>query len=130
IDITMKEGNMRKYNVEGSIGIISSRLLVEGPIWKDRTSFIFTARRTYIDKLTRPLVRAITRGGGDGGYYFYDLNAKVNHKISDKDRVFLSLYMGLDKFSFSTGNSLAGDIGYAGYLEWGNKLGAVRWNHV
>lgn len=130
IDINMKEGNMRKYNVEGSIGLVSSKLLIEGPIWKDRTSFIVTARRTYIDKLTRPIVRAATRGEGDGGYYFYDLNFKVNHKISDRDRVFLSLYNGLDNFSFATGGALTGGTSYGGYLKWGNTLGAARWNHL
>jgi len=130
IDITMKEGNMRKYNVEGSIGLISSKLLIEGPIWRDKTSFIVTGRRTYIDKLTRPLVRAATRGEGDGGYYFYDFNLKVNHKISDRDRVFLSLYNGLDNFSLRTGTQLTGDVSYAAYLKWGNTIGSARWNHV
>jgi hypothetical protein len=130
IDINMKEGNMRKYNVEGSIGLITSKILVEGPIWKDKTSFIFTARRTYIDKLTRPIVRAATRGEGDGGYYFYDLNLKVNHKISDKDRLFLSAYKGLDNFSFATGGSFTGGTSYGGYLKWGNTLASARWNHV
>lgn len=130
IDINMKEGNMRKYNVEGSIGLISSKLLIEGPINKGKTSFIVTGRRTYIDKLTRPIVRALTRGEGDGGYYFYDLNLKVNHKISDKDRVFLSMYNGLDNFSFKTGGQLTSDIGYGGYLKWGNTIGSARWNHL
>lgn len=130
IDITMKEGNMRKYNVEGSIGLVASRILIEGPIWKDKTSFIFTARRTYIDKLTRPIVRAATRGEGDGGYYFYDLNLKVNHKISDRDRLFLSGYKGGDNFSIATGSSLTGGTGYSYYLKWGNILGSARWNHV
>jgi hypothetical protein len=130
IDINMKEGNMRKYNVEGNIGIISSKLLIEGPIWKDRTSFIVTARRTYIDLLTRPIIKAATRGEGTGGYYFYDLNLKVNHKLSDKDRIFLSAYNGLDKFSFATGGNFTGDISYGGYLKWGNTLGSARWNHL
>ena len=130
IDINMKEGNMRKYNVEGSIGIVASRILVEGPIWKNRTSFIFTARRTYIDKLLGPIVSAATRGEGSGGYYFYDLNLKVNHKISDKDRIFLSGYKGLDKFYVSTGGNFTGDIDYDFQLKWGNTLGSARWNHV
>jgi hypothetical protein len=130
IDISMKEGNMRKYNVEGSIGIVASRLMIEGPIWKNRTSFIVTARRTYIDKILGPALRSITRGEGGGGYYFYDLNAKVNHRFSDKDRVFLSFYNGLDKFFFSTGSALTGETGFGGYLRWGNTLGSARWNHV
>lgn len=130
IDINMKEGNMRKYNVEGSIGIVASKILVEGPIWKNRTSFIFTARRTYIDKLLGPVLTAATRGEGKGGYYFYDLNLKVNHKISDKDRIFLSGYKGLDKFYVSTGGNFTGDIDYDFQLKWGNTLGSARWNHV
>ena len=130
IDINMKEGNQRKYNVEGSIGLITSKILIEGPVWKDKTSFIFTARRTYIDKITRPIARLITRGSGDFGYYFYDLNFKINHKFSDKDRLFLSAYKGLDNFSISTGESISGGIGYGGYLKWGNTLGSIRWNHV
>jgi hypothetical protein len=130
IDINMKEGNMRKYNVEGSIGIISSKLMIEGPIWKNKTSFIVTARRTYIDLLTRPIIRAATRGEGTGGYYFYDLNFKVNHKISDKDRIFLSAYNGLDKFYFTSGGNFTSDISYGGFLKWGNTLGSARWNHV
>lgn len=130
IDINMKEGNMRKYNVEGSIGIVSAKLLIEGPIWKDRTSFIVTARRTYFDKIIRPIIRASTRGEGDGGYYFYDLNAKVNHKISDRDRVFLSLYNGLDNFYFKSGGVYTSGTSFSGYLKWGNLLGSARWNHI
>ena len=128
IDISMKEGNMRRYNVEGSIGLVASRLLIEGPIWKNKTSFILTARRTYIDKILGPLIAASS--GGSGGMYFYDLNLKVNHKFSDKDRLFLSMYNGLDKLSFSSGNQFTSDISYGGYLKWGNTLGAARWNHV
>lgn len=130
IDINMKEGNMRRYNVEGSIGLISSRIMVEGPIWKNKTSFIVTARRTYIDKLLSPFIQAATRGAGNAGYYFYDLNFKVNHRFSDRDRLFLSLYKGLDKFYFKAGEGFGGDITYEGYLRWGNTLGAARWNHV
>ena len=131
IDINMKEGNMRRYNVEGSIGLISSKLLIEGPIFKNKTSFIITARRTYLfDKILAPLVTAFSGGGTSGAYYFYDLNAKINHKFSDKDRLFISVYNGLDKFSFKTGTQFSSDNAFAGYLDWGNTIGAVRWNHV
>jgi len=130
IDINMKEGNMRRYNVEGSIGIVSSKLMIEGPIKKDKTSFIVTARRTYIDRLLSPFIRAATNGAGKGGYYFYDLNAKINHKFTDKDRVFLSFYNGLDKFYFETADGFGADTKFGGYLRWGNLLGSARWNHV
>lgn len=128
IDITMKEGNMRRYNVEGSIGLVSNKLLIEGPIWKNKTSFIVTARRTLIfDKVLGPL---FSLSGNSGSYYFYDLNAKVNHKFSDKDRLFLSFYNGIDKFSFKTSTRIISDYSYGGFLSWGNTLGALRWNHV
>lgn len=131
IDINMKEGNMRKYNVEGSIGIISSKLLIEGPIIKDKTSFIIAARRTYIDKLISPFIKASSGGSTNAGYYFYDLNLKVNHKISDRDRLFLSFYNGLDKLYLSdNGSSSGSDQELQAYLKWGNNLGAARWNHV
>jgi hypothetical protein len=129
IDINMKEGNMRKYNVEGSVGFIASKILIEGPIFKDKTSFLFTARRTYLDLLLDPIIGAATIGGGSGGYYFYDLNLKVNHKFSDKDKLFLSLYKGLDNFYFSTG-AATGETSYGGYIKWGNAIGSARWNHV
>ena len=130
IDINMKDGNMRKYNVEGSVGLIASKILIEGPIWNEKTSFLFTARRTYLDLLLGPIISAATIGGGSGGYYFYDLNLKVNHKFSDKDKLFLSLYKGLDNFYFSTGSSFTGETSYGGYLKWGNAIGSARWNHV
>ncbi|NBU04757.1 MAG: TonB-dependent receptor [Sphingobacteriia bacterium] len=130
IDINMKDGNMRKYNVEGSVGLIASKILIEGPIWNEKTSFLFTARRTYLDLLLGPIISAATIGEGSGGYYFYDLNLKVNHKFSDKDKLFLSLYKGLDNFYFSTGSAFTGETSYGGYLKWGNAIGSARWNHV
>ncbi|MFY0601065.1 MAG: TonB-dependent receptor [Cyclobacteriaceae bacterium] len=137
IDISMKEGNNQKFAGEGSIGLISSKLTLEGPIGKSqKTSFIVSGRRTYIDLLTRPIIRASSGGDATGGYYFYDLNAKINHKISNKDRLYLSFYNGLDK-AFAEGKSSyrnsdnteveeKNDFG----LTWGNIITALRWNHV
>ncbi|MDP4826649.1 MAG: TonB-dependent receptor, partial [Flavobacteriales bacterium] len=96
IDIRMKEGNSKEFKGEGAIGLISSKLTLEGPIWKDRTSFLVSGRRTYIDFLTRPIIAANT-DDARGGYYFYDLNGKVNHKINDNNRLFLSMYHGKDR---------------------------------
>ena len=79
IDIRMKEGNMKKFHGEGSIGLISSKLTLEAPIIKDKTSFIVSARRTYIDVLAQPLLKSFGDGSTTGGYFFYDFNAKVNH---------------------------------------------------
>ncbi len=130
IDINMKEGNMRRYNVEGSVGLLSSKVMIEGPIFKNKTSFIVTARRTFIDKILGPIISASNGGTGSFGYYFYDLNLKINHKFSDKDRVFLSFYNGLDKAYFSTSSGFGADSKASGYLKWGNTLGSARWNHL
>ena len=103
LDISMKEGNMKEHRVDGGIGLISSRLTVEGPIKKDTSSFIISGRRTYIDVLIKPFINDTSPFNGSG-YYFYDLNAKVNYRFSDKDRLYLSGYFGRDgDFSLCSG---------------------------
>ncbi|MCC6937136.1 MAG: TonB-dependent receptor [Flavobacteriales bacterium] len=125
LDITMKEGNNKGFHGQGGIGLISSRLTFEGPIVKDRGSFIVSGRRTYIDILTKPFLKDSPNFSG-AGYYFYDLNAKANYKFSDKDRVFLSGYFGRDVFTFAGSNS--GDPAFK--IPWGNTTVSARWNHV
>jgi hypothetical protein len=134
IDISMKEGNMKKFQGEGSIGLISSKLTLEGPIVKDRTSFIVSGRRTYIDLLARPLMKAESEDE-IMGYFFYDLNAKLNHKFSDKDRIYLSMYTGDDKFyaKYKYDEHYNGNIYRSkedGGITWGNITTALRWNHM
>lgn len=134
IDIRMKEGNMKEFHGEGSIGLISSKLTLEGPIVKDKTSFIVSGRRTYIDLLARPLIKA-AGDGSVGGYYFYDLNTKLNHKFSDKSRLFLSGYFGNDKFYSRfkdewTSSGTTYKTEEEGNLKWGNVIGAARWNYL
>jgi hypothetical protein len=116
LDIHMDEGNSKKFEVNGGIGLISSRLTVEGPIDKDKCSFIISGRRTYAD-LYLPL--SSTAALRNNKLYFYDLNAKINYKIDDKNQVFLSGYFGRDVFK----NQFAG-------LQWGNGTGSLRWNHL
>lgn len=136
IDISMKEGNMKEFHGEGSIGLVASKLTLEGPIINDKTSFIVSGRRTYIDLLARPLIRAQTDGDETVGYYFYDLNAKLNHRFSDRDRLYLSAYLGDDRFyaryrgdyEVQEGIRLQ-DENEAG-LNWGNLTSALRWNHT
>ncbi|MBT7039974.1 MAG: TonB-dependent receptor, partial [Bacteroidetes bacterium] len=137
IDITLKEGNMKKIKGEGSIGLIASKFTLEGPIWKDRTSFIIAARRTYLDILIQPLIKNVLGESNDvnAGYFFYDLNAKINHKLTDKDHLYLSLYTGDDKFylkqkpySYLYDGVLFTESSDAG-LGWGNLTSALRWNH-
>ncbi|HEY9125158.1 MAG TPA: TonB-dependent receptor, partial [Bacteroidales bacterium] len=131
IDIKMKEGNNKEFHGEGSIGIISSKLTLEGPIKKEQSSFLISARRTYFDLFTVPITMAASDGKNVGGYYFYDVNAKVNHKFSEKSRLFLSFYTGLDKVymrekSSYEGNTRKNEAGTG----WGNITTALRWNYI
>lgn len=127
----MKEGDMQNFHGEGSIGVIASRLTFEGPIIKDKTSFIVSARRTYIDLITRPILKA-QQDDGVSGYYFYDLNAKINHKISDKDRLYISGYFGRDKAYFNYDYQYDEDTRRIedNGLYWGNATAVARWNHM
>lgn len=122
LDIGMKEGNSRTYHYDGGVGVISSRLTVQGPIKPDTSSFIVSGRRTYIDVLTKPFVKENLKGTG---YYFYDLNTKINYRFSDKDRLFASGYFGRDVFSYKN----KGD-GFMIRIPWGNATGSLRWNHL
>ena len=124
LDVSMKEGNNQKFQVDGGIGVIASRLSIQGPIKKNKSSFIISGRRTYIDALTKPFIKSTSEFKGTG-YYFYDLNAKVNYIFSDKDRVYLSGYFGRDVFDFANGKQ-----NLKINIPWGNATGTLRWNHV
>ncbi|MFZ2901116.1 MAG: TonB-dependent receptor [Saprospiraceae bacterium] len=133
IEINMKEGNDQSFHGEGSIGLIASRLTLEGPIAKNKASFMVSGRRTYVDVLMRPF---IALGQGEGisfkpKLYFYDLNAKVNYKINDKHRIYLSSYMGSDIFYFQAKENLenAGYFSTENGVDWGNITTALRWNY-
>lgn len=137
LEIDLKEGNMKEFHGEGSIGLISSKLTLEGPIVKDKTSFMLSGRRTYYDLITAPIIKSQTDGETKAGYYFYDVNAKVNHIFSRKDRLYISYYGGNDKF-YSENNYKNSDY-YSGnsyenkdqsQLKWGNHTGSIRWNHL
>ena len=124
LDVAMKEGNVNRFQGEGGIGLIASRFSLQGPIQKDRSSFIISARRTYIDALVKPFLKK-SSGFYGSGYYFYDLNAKMNYRFSDKDRLFLSGYFGRDVFNFNNDKR-----NFSTRVPWGNATGTVRWNHV
>jgi len=123
IDMSMKDGNKERFAGSAGIGLISSRLVVEGPIIKDTASFILSGRRTYIDALTRPFMPKDEKAG----YYFYDLNAKLNYDFGPKNKLFLSGYFGRDKFSFLSRGSYGED---RGGLFWENATATLRWNHL
>lgn len=132
IEINMKEGNMQEFHGEGSIGLIASRLTLEGPIKKGKTSFMVSGRRTYADLIFKPIIKKQFEEDEDFKLkmYFYDLNAKINHKINDKHRLFFSTYSGSDVFAvrykenFNDGGYYINDGG----IDWGNITAAARWN--
>ena len=137
IEINMKEGDKDDWHGTGTIGLISSKLTLEGPIVKDKTSLIVSGRRTYIDILARPFIKMGFESNGNSGvagYFFDDINAKVNHKFSEKDRIYASVYTGRDKFYFEETYEDPFDLNYSsttGFgLQWGNLTGALRWNHL
>jgi outer membrane cobalamin receptor len=134
LDIRMREGNMKEFTGNVSIGLIASKFNFEGPIYKDKTSFMISARRTYLDLLLSPIIKS-KNDGNDLGYYFYDINAKINHKFSDRNRLYLSVYKGLDKFYVETDNEyMYNDLKLKEYfersLDWGNNISALRWNYI
>lgn len=124
LDINMKEGNNKEFQTEGGIGLIASRFSIQGPIKKEKSSFILSARRTYVDVLTKPFIDKESQFYGSG-YYFYDANAKMNFTLSEKDRLYISGYFGRDVFDFNNARQ-----SFKVNVPWGNATGSLRWNHV
>jgi hypothetical protein len=132
----MKEGNNQKLSGKGSINWVASKFTIEGPIKKGESSFIISARRSYIDMITRLIIKARSDGDDTGGYFLQDINAKFNQKLGDKDRIYVSVYTGMDK-GFSRNyyvrrnndNELI-EASQEASLKWGNITSALRWNHV
>lgn len=117
LDVRMKDGNSNNFGVQGGIGSVSSRLTIEGPIQKDKSSFVVAGRRTYAD-IFLPLSKQ--EMAKESKAYFYDVNAKINHRFNDNNRLFLSGYFGNDVFEF-------GDLFS---MRYGNATGTIRWNHL
>jgi hypothetical protein len=115
LDMKMNEGNDKKYHVTGGLGLISSRLSVEGPIQKEKSSFLLAGRRTYADVFLKA-----SPDFKDNTLYFYDFNAKANYRINANNRVYLSGYFGRDVLGFGS------QFG----INWGNRTGTLRWNHL
>ena len=123
LDINMKDGNNKKYGATGGIGLISSKLTIEGPIKKDTSSFIISGRRTYFDVLAKPFIDTTAFSGSS--YFFYDLTTKANYQLSKKDKLFISGYFGRDVFNFNSE-----DWGFKMNMPWGNATASLRWNHL
>ena len=125
LDIQMKDGHKEQFHGDAGIGIISSRINIEGPLIKNKSSFLVSARRTYLDALVYPFLPDYAKGG----YFFYDLNAKIDFRINDRDRLFISSYMGNDRFYFNFKDTDTRSENFNS-LQWGNKTLTLRWNHV
>ncbi len=117
LDVRMKEGNNKDYEVNGGIGTIFSRAAVEGPLFDCDGSFIIAGRRSYADVLARPFVEVLQEGGA---LNFYDLTGKANYNINKRNRIFISGYTGRDKFFFDKNQGFS----------WGNNTGTIRWNKI
>lgn len=115
LDVRLKEGNSRKFNIDGGVGAIFSRLAIEGPIIEDKLSFLVAARRSYADVLAKPF---LDDGLEDSQFYFYDLTAKTNWKVDENNTIFASGYFGRDVF----------DAGFG--FDWGSQTFTTRWNHL
>lgn len=124
LEVNMNEGNYKRLSVKGGLGVISSRITVEGPLKKDKGSFMVSGRRTYIDVIMKAAINDTSPFAGSS-YYFYDLNLKLNYKLGQKDRIYLSGYYGKDEFVF---NDPDGDFNAS--MPWGNGIAALRWNHL
>ncbi len=129
VDIQMKEGNLHKFEGEGAVGLVASRVTVNGPINTGKTSFMLSARRTYIDALTVPFAK-LANSDRIMGASFWDLNAKINHIVSPKDRIYLSFYAGRDRLydDYSLEETDMKEDERA-EIKWGNVTSAFRWNH-
>jgi hypothetical protein len=123
LDIQMKEGNNQHFAAEGGIGLISSRLTLEGPIIKNKSSFLISGRRTYGFDLAQPFISKTDFAGTN--YFFYDFNTKFNYQFSQKDRLYLSGYFGRDVLNFAQR-----DRDFQFRLPYGNATTTLRWNHL
>lgn len=123
VEMQMKEGNKEKFHGEAGIGLLSSRLTLEGPLKKGVSSYLFSGRRSYADFVMKPLVKNAP------SLYFYDLNMKVNYDLGQKNRIYLSGYFGRDVFDFEQNSQSRGTTGNSGF-NWGNATTTLRWNHL
>ncbi|MDL2305794.1 TonB-dependent receptor [Bacteroides sp. OttesenSCG-928-D19] len=134
VDVRTNDGDMKSYHGSLSLGLLSSKLHFEGPIIKERTAFNIALRRTYLDWISKPFMSK----DYETSYYFYDINAKVNHKFSDKNRLFLSYYQGNDYLRYSSFEEWEGEtsedtravVDDKVSMRWGNTIMAARWNYI
>ncbi|MDA3930260.1 MAG: TonB-dependent receptor [Prolixibacteraceae bacterium] len=134
VDIRMKEGNNKEMKGSVSAGLISAKGFIEGPIVKDKSSFMISARRTYIDVFLYPYFKIMLKDEYSTSYAFYDVNGKINYKLNDRNKIYLSYYSGNDGYYQSSSTSIKRsentitDIKQKSTIDWGNHTGTFRWN--
>lgn len=131
LDIRMKEGNNQEFKGVVSIGLISSRIFLEGPLLREKTSFMFSARRSYIDLLLNPYQRVLYQNKSLMAYSFYDINLKLNHIVNEKNRLYASIYTGNDHYQGKTSYTdtyLSQQHKQLNGFDWGNLTSTLRWN--
>ncbi len=124
LDVDMKEGDYTDHKAKGGIGVISSKLSVEGPIKKNKGSFLLSGRRTYIDVIATPFIPDDSPFKGSG-YYFYDGNLKASYWLGENDRISIAGYLGRDVFSYSNQDS-----DFKADIPWGNNIASLQWKHI
>lgn len=149
LDVRTKEGNLKEFHGEANVGLVAGRMTLEGPLWKDKTAFLISARTSLVNFYLKPLSQnAFEKRGSNGetNYNLNDINAKLNHKFSNRDRVYISFYKGKDNFDSrearsnellliqtETGDTIASgrsDLSAKRLLDYGNTVAALRWNHL
>jgi hypothetical protein len=134
VDLMPKEGNLRRFEADGTVGLVFSSLTVQGPLARDRASFLLSARRTYIDVLARPFLNRRLPEGQRLAAYFYDTNARLHYAPTPHDRLFLNGYLGRDVYgsTYETTDPLRRPVyreRNTGGSDWGNRTGTLRWQH-
>lgn len=136
VDISTKDGNMYKHHGEFSMGLLSSQLTLEGPLKRGKTSYVISGRRSYPDLIAGPLAKDAQGDLEKFSLFFYDLNAKVHHQFSAKDKLYLSFYMGKDRLRVRNKSTATDDAAVDDYdlsdmaIQWGNITGTLRWSHL
>jgi len=129
VEVNMRDGHLNEFHGSGQIGLVSSKLLLEGPIVKEKSSFLASIRRSYIDIISRPIIKRSQANKEDNVVptaFFHDINFKANHRFNDRHRLIFSGYYGADQYGVKyRGDDVATDA----YVKWGNYLGSLNWNH-
>lgn len=126
IDVKVKEGNLKQQNIKGSIGLLSTQIMVEAPIVKEKLGFMIAARRSFYDVVFSPIVKVTT--GTSAGYFFYDINGSMQYRVNKKNSIFYSLYNGKDKGHVTL--DISPEFAEKNQLKWGNHIQTIRWNHI